>query len=187
MSHRIETAEILSFRLRVPPDELRLLSSQLKGAMQLSLDTDDGEYVVAPQGGESFLRFRPFGAEAVLTEIHLSNDEQGVFFEEVLGALMVRYGGDLHVRLLWSTPGQDQPGFDDVRISRGATSYPGLLRARGAGAPLSTDGTTAVDTSEPEAERPLTPFEKEISDLLTRARLHWAEYQRLKARRLSGR
>ena len=185
MSPRIETAEILSFRLKVPAHELRRLPAALAGEVSLSVEEDGAETVVSVADSDSYLRFRPIGAEAILTEVFLCNDLGGVFFERVLAGMMVRFQGDLHARLTWSHPDRNRHGeYAEVRIEKG--------RAAGQGAPspaasasLGAQEDAASDEAEEEveeAEAP-TPLEAEVRESLARARAHWAEYQRLKAKK----
>jgi len=177
---RIETAEILSFRLKVPPDELKRLPQQVGAELSVSLEHDGQEIVLSLEVGDSYLRFRSIGAEAMLTEIFLSNDERGAFFQQVLGPLMVRYAGDLQIRLTWNTPERNSHGdYAEVRISRGSTTYPGLSNALGALPPAGGAEGVAALSDEAELDD-LTPLEKEVHELLTRARSSWDEYQRLK-------
>lgn len=188
MSPRIETAEVLSFRLKVPPGVLSRLPQELKDELALAVEQEEGEVVVSAQESDSYIRFRPIGSEAILTEVFLARDERGLFFQRVLGALMVRHGGDLHIRLTWNTPERNSHGdFAEVRITRGATTYPGLSSVLPAlPSPMAAEARQGqgIATAEDEAElESLSPQEREIQELLARARAHWAEYQRLKAAR----
>ena len=193
MSPRVETAEILSFRLKVPLAELEGLPDQLGKELTLSVEADGPELVLTMDEADSYLRFRPIGPEAMLTEIFLCNDERALFFQRVLGALMVRYGGDLHVRLTWNTPERNSHGdFAEVKILRGSTTYPGLANALAAlppplvgsqGGGDQPQGIGAAQAGgEPDLDPPLTEHEKEISDLLERARVDWDAYQKLKSK-----
>jgi hypothetical protein len=209
---RIETAEILAFRLKVSPADLEKLPQELGAELHLSVEEDAGELIVSMAEAESYLRFRPIGREAMLTEIFLCNDDRGMFFQRVLGALMVRHRGDLHIRLTWNQSDRNSHGeFAEVRINRGATTYPGLSaplnalpapRARsraaksGGSAPgEAMEGAAPGDVPEPtephdpasDATQTPTPtpghtaLEREVQEILARARRHWDEYQRLKA------
>jgi hypothetical protein len=185
---RIETAEILSFRLKVPPAELERLPDMLGRELNLAIEDDGGELLVSMDDGDSYLRFRPIGTEAMLTEVFLCNDDRGLFFQRVLGALMVRFGGDLHIRLTWNTPDRNSHGdFAEVRISRGSTTYPGLANSLSALPPAhagaSGGGAEVEDAGEGgagEEEAPLSAQEKEIQEILGRARTYWDQYQRSK-------
>ncbi len=206
---RIETAEILAFRLKVPPEALKRLRDQLSPELPLAIEHDGTEIILSMEEADSYLRFRSIGDQAMLTEIFLSmeeadsylrfrsigdqamlteiflcNDEQGAFFQRVLGELMVRHAGDLQARLTWNTPERNSHGdYAEVRISRGSTTYPGLANGLGAIPPASgAEGVVMGGGDDGELEG-LSPLEKEIQDLLLKARAHWEEYQRLKARR----
>ncbi len=199
MTPRIETAEILSFRLKIVPAALERLPSELGQELNLTVEPDGAELVLSMEDSDSYLRFRPIGTEAMLTEIFLCNDDRGLFFQRVLGALMVRYGGDLHIRLTWNTPERNSHGdFAEVRINRGSTTYPGLANTLtslpppltgGAQRPGSAmaaggqDGEAGPTAPEEAAALPPSPQEKEVLELLAKAKAHWAEYQRLKSKK----
>ncbi len=128
MSYRIETAEVLAFRLKISRETLLGLAEYDRPALTFEVEPEGSAIVVSTESGESLLKFRSIGAEAMLTGITLANDDRGEFFHRVIGPLMVRHGGDLHIRLAWNTPERNTHGdFADVRITRGATTYPGLL------------------------------------------------------------
>jgi hypothetical protein len=154
----------------------------------VSVESDGTELIVSMADSDSYLRFRPIGSEAILTEIFLCNDDRGLFFERVLGALMVRHAGDLHLRITWNTPERNSQGeFAEVRIIRGATAYPSLAagreehRAESPSPGGSGGGSVTLEENIPEP--PLSALEKEVQELLDRAQRHWDEYQRLKKKR----
>jgi hypothetical protein len=182
MQSRIEIAEIVSFRLKVGRRDLERLPEELASELQLTLEEEGAEWVLAAEHGDCHLRFRTIGQDAVLTEIAICNDERGLFFQKVLGALMVKFGGDLHARLTWNVAEWNTHGdHAEIRIARGATTYPGLGRNQVLPNPDSEHALGAKDPAEEEA--PLSPELREVADLLARAKLHWDEYQRLKAAR----
>jgi hypothetical protein len=183
----IESAQVLSFRLKVPILELeRLPRIAPLAALGLTLTEEDGELWVGTAEGESGLRFRPIGAEAMLAEVVLQNDSGGAFFAQVLGSLMLRFAGDLHLRLVWSLPERNaQEGHEEVRISRGLTDYPGLRLPPaevGTVAQAGPEGPSrnAVRGGGEELAAGPSPEEEEILELLERARAAWQQYQRLK-------
>ena len=193
MSARIEVAEVLSFRLKVPKPELERLPRQLSSELGVVVETEGNEWVVSVEEGDSILRFRTIGTEAVLTEVVLCNDERGLFFTRVLGPLMVRHGGDLNARLTWNVAERNTEGdFAEVKIARGQSNYPGLgspmaslppataqassMPGPGGGGPVNV---MAVGDGAPEPQP--TPEQREVQVILERARGHWEEYQRLKA------
>ena len=153
---------------------------------------------IAVTAGECLLRFRPQAARAVLTEVRIQSDEGGLFFQRVLGPLMVAHGGSLHARLAWDVPERNSHGdFAEVLIQKGQTTYPGLLLMKNVMAPhaaaLADDGTSPFEGDAPTAEgapeeplpeslvRELRAEQAEIDRLLEEGRRFFAEYQRLKA------
>ncbi len=198
LNPRIETAEILSFRLKVPPEELARLPEKLGQELNLGVESDGGEILLSMEDSDSYLRFRPVDSDAVLTEIFLCNDDRGLFFQRVLGALMVRFRGDLHLKLKWNTPERNSHGeFAEVKIHEGSTTYPGLANSLNTlpppvpGTPVAARrrGSAKLEEANPEGEaevevdRPPTAQELEIREILSRAKAHWDEYQRLKAKK----
>lgn len=191
MGARIEVVEVLSFRLRVPRRALERLPGELASELGVRLvPSEDGTLLLGDEEGDSFLRFRLTGDAAELSEIAISHDEGGTFFQAVLGALMVRYAGDLRVRLVFdpSTEGSGEP-WAEVHIEKGRTSYPGLA-TQSAAANLSHAATQSGAMSPPEdepgeeeADEPPSPEDEELSRLLARAEAAWKEYQRLKRER----
>lgn len=189
LSALIEHAEILSFRLKVPRLELdRLPLGDLGQELGLTVALEEGELTVTVQDGECFLRFRPIGAEAMLTEIFISRDANGDFFLRVLGPLMVRFAGDLIARIMWNVPERNQHGDHvEVKITRGMTDYPGLghvplteAEARaGAGAhppPLRNElRAGGEDLGELES-----PEERDVQQLLKKARAEYEHYLKLR-------
>lgn len=188
MGARIEVVEVLSFRLQVPRRALERLPRELQAELSLRLaPSEDGSLVLGQEDEDSFLRFRVDEDAAELTEICIANDEGGTFFQTVLGGLMVRYAGDLRVRLVFD-PSAPEPGepWAEVRIDRGRTAYPGLATQSAASnlAHAANDGG-AVSASEDEAadDAPPSPEDLELMQLLRKAEDSWKEYQRLKRER----
>jgi hypothetical protein len=202
MSARIEVAEVLSFRLKVPKAELERLA-QGASIPGIAVETEGSEWVVSVEEGDSILRFRTIGTEAVLTEVVLCNDEQGTFFTRVLGPLMVGHGGDLTARLTWNVAERNTEGdYSEVKIVRGRSTFPGLDSPIQTGVDSSSTAANVIPgTSSAPAENvmtaagpggtgsevpgvheaQLTPEQREVQAILERARGHWEEYQRLKA------
>jgi hypothetical protein len=209
---RIEVAELVSFRLKMPREALQRLPEELAGEVPLSLTVEEGELVLSDAEADSFLRFRPIGREAVLTDAAVLNDARGRFFRSVFGALLVRFGGDLDAHLVWSDEGRNaSEAWTEVRVERGATRFPGLAAAvsanrlaaaasadavfgepgtggRAQGAP--SPGPEALQAAPADGDEAAGPtaeqraeFE-EVAQLLARAAEAWEEYQRLKAARL---
>ena len=194
MAPRIEIAEVISYRLRLTPRAIERMVGELANELPLVLEEDERGLRLAPEEGGSFLRFRTRGEEAVLIEVSLCNDEQGLFFQRVLGPLMVRYQGDLQARLVWSAAERNTHGaYAHVSIRQGVTSYPGLSRAASAlrntlvaaSAGTGEAGTTpfAAEAENAPPEEPSVDEEllAEVQRLLERGKAHWDEYQRLKS------
>jgi hypothetical protein len=188
MGARIEVVEVLSFRLRVPQRALERLPGELETELELRLvSSEDGSLLLAQDTEECYLRFRPTGDDAELIEIAIANDAGGTFFQAVLGALMVRFGGDLRVRLVFDPSGSEvgEP-WAEVFIEKGRTTYPGLA-TQAAAANLSQaateGGSVGPDEAEAADEGPLSPEEEELARLLRKAQDSWQEYQRLKRER----
>ena len=200
MSPRIEVAELTSFRLKLPRQVLERLPAQHHGVLALSLTREDGELVLADAEADSFLRFRPIGEDAILTDAALLNDPRGRFFQ-LLGSLLVRHGGDLEAQLVWNDEERnDDDGWTGVRVVRGQTTFPGfavqvaqnrlsqapapeaLFGAAGGGAGGGSGGGGSDGAVPPGTEDEAA----EVARLLLRAEQAWAEYQRLKAQRQDG-
>jgi hypothetical protein len=192
MAARIEVAEVLSFRLKVPRAELEQLPRSLGPELGVGLETEGSELVISMEPGDSYLRFRGIGPEAILTEVVVCNDDRGLFFQRVLGPLMVRYQGDLSIRLTWSAHEKNTEGeYAEVKITRGQTKYPGLAQpflslppavASGAG----TNEQSAQNEHHAAAEEEsghVSAELLEVKKILERAKAQYAEYQRLKAQR----
>ena len=194
MGSRIETVEVLSYRLELPRLALERLGAELGPALRIKVTRDeDGTWLVEQEGHESFLRFHLEAETAELVEICIAQDTQGTFFQKVLGALMLRFRGDLRARLVLDP--RENPSREpwvEVSIDQGRTSWPGLA-TQAAAVRLShaaTEGGSvgaAGGGAEPPAEMPLTAEEEELSRLLVRADEAWQEYQRLKRQRQNKR
>lgn len=190
MGSRIETVEVLSFRLELPRLALERLPSELGSLLSVRLERDeDGTLVVEQPGQDSFLRFHLEGDAAELVEICVSQDAQGAFFQKVLGALMVRFQGDLRARLVFDPrENTSKDPWVEVSIEHGRTSWPGLatqsaaVRLAHAAAEGGSVGASGEGGEQPP-EEPLTAEEEELSRLLARAESEWQEYQRLKRQR----
>ena len=168
MTPQVDTAQILSFQLKVPPEELQQLVEQ---HLHLTLEEEANERVLAQTEGDCYLRFRIVGTEAMLTEVFLLNDESGRFFQRVLGQLMIRFQGNLHARLFWNTAEAQKDGeFAEVRIERGRPSADAFSKKVWSG----LNQVAATEEAKP------TAFENEISSLLEKAQNDWEKYQQQK-------
>lgn len=193
MVSRIEIAEVVSFRLKVPAGALDRLVEELRRELPLEVIPQGDEKLLSRIEGDSFLRFRPVDRSLVLTEIAVCNDERGLFFQRVLGALMVEHHGDLEVRLAWNNPERNTHGeYAEVSIHRGGTTYPGLQPTSRALRNTLVAASPEDLSSHPWGEPPSamaaepaepSPEEQEIEQLLARGKAEWDEYQRLKGAR----
>ncbi|MBN1204881.1 MAG: hypothetical protein JXB05_08150 [Myxococcaceae bacterium] len=189
MGSRIEAVEVLSYRLELPRLALERLPAELGSGLRVRVERDDdGSLLVEHEGQDSFLRFQLEGDAAELVEISIAHDAQGLFFQKVLGALMVRFHGDLRARLVFDPRERPAEPWAEVSIEQGRTSWPGLatqgaaVRLAHAAAEGGSVGASGEGGEPPE--EPLTAEEEELSRLLTRADAAWQEYQRLKRQRL---
>lgn len=193
MPPRIDSAEILSFRLHVPTQALSRLVRDLKNELPLALVEDATGLKLCHEKGQSFLRFRTRGEESFLVEVVLREDEQGLFFQRVLGELLIQYQGDLQVKLKWNDAERNTHGPHAlVTVRQGASRYPGLSRpanalrntlvAAGDGGESGDDNPFGPADGAPEAPSPADDeLLAEVERLLAKGKAHWAEYQRLKA------
>jgi hypothetical protein len=161
MAPRLESAEVRGFQLVLPRGELERLPQVAAGAgMQLAVSLQGARLSVTVVGGTPLLQFRVArDGRATLEVVDLRGDEGGRLLLEVLAPLAVRHGGDLHVQLGWSEPGQPP----ELRVQAGKTDFPGLAASNDA-----------------PADRPLSAEEREVQALLERAAAEWARYQQLK-------
>lgn len=182
---RIDNADILSFKLKLPRTELEALPQAAAAAgIRLAIAAEDSDLVLSVVEGDSSLRFRNIGTDVVLTEIQIQNDTRGVFFQRVLGPLMVRFAGDLHCRLVWNTAERNSHGnHAEVKIARGSTTYPGLTSSPFASPAMGTEGVAGAAPENEAEDAPPTPEELEVKSLLDKAQKHWAEYQKLKTKK----
>lgn len=176
----IELVEVRSFRLEVPRLVVERLPQELAHELELELEREPDELVVAHAGGESFLRFRARGPDrAQLTEVSIARDAGGRFFHAVLGPLLLRYAGDLKARLIFDPREATAEPWCEVRVVGGLTAYPGLAthgaahRLAAAVAEAGPPGPTAAHAEDAD----------EVERLLERARAAWRVYLALKARR----
>jgi hypothetical protein len=189
MRPRIEIAEVVSFRLTLPPAALDQVVDDLSSELSLLLEQEGTDLSVKQASGDCALRFTPVDEELVLTEVLVCNDDGGTFFWRVLARLMTEHEGDLEARLVWSAAERNVQGNHAAVAFRrgrpipqpGAPSSPGnVLReaALAAGDPLGD-----LAEVQPSAAPDPAGEEEEVRRLLARAQSAWAEYQRLKSAR----
>ncbi len=115
------------------------------------------------------LQFHIVGDAATLTEVTVKDDIRGAFFQQVLGALLIEYRGDLDGEIEWNQPkGQKSR----VWVEAGETDYPLLASLSAARPGPSIDG--------PTEDRPPRD-DRRVEAHLESARAAWQEYQRLKS------
>lgn len=181
---RIEQAEILSSRLVVPLTAL----DRLREACPLPLSLSRDERGLTLTHERCALSFRRDGEQALLSEARIQADPRGAFFRDVLCALMTAHGGDLHAKLAWRVPDQeDTLGSAEVRIRRGRaeTTLTPALRAtvnnlRAAAVPLFPEGQAAEAEALEADDAAPSETDAKVSELLDTARKHYAEYLRLR-------
>lgn len=190
MRPRLEVAELLSFRLRLPQGALEQVLSP-PGDTFLSLTREEGDWVLSDSGADSFLRFRPLQDELVLTDLALLNDPRARFLQ-VLAMLLIRFQGDLEAQLVWSDARRNgEASWTDLRVRQGRTQHPGLAVPRLQHQLSQVPDAEALARNEvvggslfADGDAPAAPDEaEEIAKLLVRAEAAWAEYQRLKSER----
>lgn len=176
MSTRIEVVELLSFKLSVPREILERLPEELDTACRLVVEREDGELVLAEKSGDSFVRFRENKEQVGMSGALICNDLEGKFFREVLCALLMRYGGDIEARVMWNDPSLNSAGdYAELSIKGGRVMPSAAARA----------ASNVLRAAAPDLAPPTPPELREIEELLDRADREWAEYQRLKAERMS--
>lgn len=161
---RIVELAITRVRLALPAVEF----ARLPAAMGVTVVREGDEVRVTTDQPRCSLRFVIEGETATLAEAIVKDDVRGAFFQQVLGALLVEYRGDLDAEVEWNQPkGQKSR----VWVEGGETDYPLLasLSAARAGPLLET-----ADERSPRDDR-------RVEAHLESARAAWQEYQRLKS------
>lgn len=189
MRPRIEIAEVVSYRLTVPYSALEQAAGDLPGDLPLALDQDGADVVLKQADGDCCLRFAPVGEELVLTEVMICNDEAGAFFSRVLARLLTDHGGDLEAKLVWSQASRNTHGSHTPVVFRRGRQVP--QPASKGPSPANVLREAVMAGGDPQVElagvqamsEQAVADDEEIRRLLTRAREHWTEYQRLKSAR----
>ncbi len=154
---KIARVEVASLHLAVPVKDFEHLPRELGCSLQRS----GADLRLATEQAGCELRFRVSGETAHLAVVLIESDIHGRFTRQVLGGLLARYQGDFDGLVTWDPPNAEP---SRMVVRDGQSGHPLLARPP----PLPTDATE------------LSPLEK----LLDEARLHWAEYLRLKAERV---
>jgi hypothetical protein len=195
MAPRIESAEILSFRLSVPREALVRLAHDLRNEVPLTLIEDSRGIKLGLEDGECLLRFRARGDEAFLVEVAVSNDENGLFFNRAFGTLLAQHQGDLQAKVSWDgAPERNTHGTHALVVVRNGVTQSG---ARAVNALRNTlvaagDGGSGEDgnpfgpgqgnsNTPPPPNREDEELLAEVQQLLARGKAQWDEYQKLKS------
>lgn len=160
---RIVKFDPLSLALEVPVKDFRLFP-QLLGCVINDSGEGSAYLVQHPDSPGCHLMFHSNDDRvAYLGSMEIKDDAQGRFFQQVLGVLMVQYGGSMTGEVEWNQPKGEKTR---VEIIAGESTYP-LLASLSAG-----------------QKKKLQPADSpKIEALLNEAKSAWAEYQRLKANR----
>jgi hypothetical protein len=169
---RIEQLEVAKVRLQIPTEDFDAIPARL----DVTLTREGDEILLSNEQPGCALRFEVKGEHAELCDVRIRNDQQGRFFQQVLGVLLIEYQGDLDALIEWNAPkGVRAP----VKVLRGETNYPLLASLRAARARGKQEARPPL--VELGDEDTLTNLEDRVEKHLTSARAAWEEYQRLKA------
>jgi hypothetical protein len=164
---RIIEVSVTRVRLSVPTADFIRLPAQ----MGVTVVREGDELRVTTEQPRCALLFHVDGATASLTEATIKDDLRGAFFQQVLGALLVEYQGDLDAEVEWNQPkGQKSR----VWVEGGDTDYPLL-------ASLSAARPGPLLEAAPDEKPPRD--DRRVEAHLESARAAWQEYQRLKSGR----
>lgn len=161
---RIIEVTVTRMRLSVPTADFIRLPAQ----MGVTVVREGDEIRVTTEQPRCALLFRIDGETATLAEATVKDDIRGAFFQQVLGALLIEYAGDLDGEIEWNQPkGQKSR----VWVEGGETDYP-LLASLTAARP-------GPLLESPEDKPPRD--DRRVEAHLESARAAWQEYQRLKS------
>jgi hypothetical protein len=164
---RIEQLEVAKVRLQIPIEDFDAIPARL----DVTLTREGDEILLSNEQPGCALRFEVKGEHAELCDVRIKTDQQGRFFQQVLGVLLIEYQGDLDALIEWNAPkGVRAP----VKVVRGETNYPLLASLRAA---RTGQKSPLVELGD---EDTLTTLEDRVEKHLTSARAAWEEYQRLK-------
>jgi hypothetical protein len=162
---RIVELSVTRLRLVLPASEF----VRLPAAMGVTVVREGNEVRLTTEQPQCSLRFHIEGDSATLTEATVVDDLRGAFFQQVLGALLIEYRGDLDGEVEWNQPkGQKSR----VWVEAGETDYPLLASLSAA------RGGTLVE-SAPDDKPPRD--DRRVEAHLESARAAWQEYQRAKS------
>jgi hypothetical protein len=162
---RIIELSITRVRLVLPAAEF----VRLPAAMGVTVVREGDEVRLTTEQPRCALLFHIDGDAATLTEATVKDDIRGAFFQQVLGALLIEYRGDLDGEIEWNQPkGQKSR----VWVEAGETDYPLLASLSAARTGPLLEG--AAEDKPPRDDR-------RVEAHLESARAAWQEYQRLKS------
>src|SRR4051794_20698599 len=159
---RIIEVTITRVRLALPTADFIRLPAQ----MGVTVVREGDEVRLTTDQPRCALLFKVEGETATLTEATVKDDLRGAFFQQVLGALLIEYQGDLDAEVEWTQPkGQKSR----VWVEGGETDYP-LLASLSAARP----GPLLESAGEDKPPRD----DRRVEAHLESARAAWQEYQR---------
>ena len=162
---RIVEVTVTRVRLSLPTADFIRLPAQ----MGVTVVREGDEIRLTTEQPRCALLFHVEGDTATLTEATVKDDIRGAFFQQVLGALLIEYRGDLDGEVEWNQPkGQKSR----VWVEGGETDYP-LLASLTAARP----GPLLESPGEDKPPRD----DRRVEAHLESAREAWQEYQRLKS------
>jgi len=162
---RIIDLSVTRVRLVLPAAEF----VRLPAAMGVTVVREGAEVRLTTEQPRCSLLFSIQGDTATLTEVTVKDDVRGAFFQQVLGALLVEYQGDLDAEVEWNQPkGQKSR----VWVEGGETDYPLLASLSAARADPLAEGV--LEEKKPRDD-------SRVEAHLESARAAWQEYQRLKS------
>ena len=161
---RIVEVTVTRVRLSLPTADFVRLPAQ----MGVTVVREGDEIRLTTDQPRCALLFKVDGETATLTEATVKDDVRGAFFQQVLGALLIEYHGDLDGEVEWNQPKGQK---NRVWVEGGETDYP-LLASLSAARP-----GPLLETQEDKPPRD----DRRVEAHLESARAAWQEYQRLKS------
>jgi hypothetical protein len=101
-STRLLAFEAETFCLEFPVEDLSTIAEQL----EVSVEPMEAGFLLSGEASQCALRFVVDQQCARLSDLVLRDDERGRFFQQVLGALLVQYEGQLSGWAVWSNHGE---------------------------------------------------------------------------------
>jgi hypothetical protein len=165
-SARLLAFEADAFSLEFPVEDLGTIAEQLG----VSVEPMEAGFLLSGEASHCALRFVVEQQRARLSDLVLRDDERGRFFQQVLGALLVQYEGQLSGWATWSNRGER------ARVTvRNGLSHDPLLAA------LASARDGALQTLPEPSDSPHA-WERALR-WQEASRAAFREYQQLKRRR----